>query len=111
MIRRPPRSTLFPYTTLFRSAGSFTFGVNYKLVEFVVDCSGDCTGVPSGRGVTHAIDIGGQVAVGPTGALRVGVAVRDVGVRLQGDKRGQGGGVSPPPGGGAAHSVRRPRPA
>src|SRR5258708_28368564 len=24
MIRRPPRSTLFPYTTLFRSAGSST---------------------------------------------------------------------------------------
>src|SRR5690349_22140555 len=23
MIRRPPRSTLFPYTTLFRSKGSF----------------------------------------------------------------------------------------
>src|SRR5256886_5790365 len=23
MIRRPPRSTLFPYTTLFRSAGAF----------------------------------------------------------------------------------------
>src|SRR3712207_8418582 len=23
MIRRPPRSTLFPYTTLFRSEGSF----------------------------------------------------------------------------------------
>src|SRR5438874_10951138 len=23
MIRRPPRSTLFPYTTLFRSSGSF----------------------------------------------------------------------------------------
>src|SRR5258708_24775990 len=26
MIRRPPRSTLFPYTTLFRSAGLRTFG-------------------------------------------------------------------------------------
>src|SRR2546422_8515923 len=25
MIRRPPRSTLFPYTTLFRSSESFTF--------------------------------------------------------------------------------------
>src|SRR3712207_7288182 len=24
MIRRPPRSTLFPYTTLFRSAGTVT---------------------------------------------------------------------------------------
>src|SRR2546422_1787332 len=31
MIRRPPRSTLFPYTTLFRSTGcdlDFTFGIN-----------------------------------------------------------------------------------
>src|SRR2546430_12504352 len=27
MIRRPPRSTLFPYTTLFRSAGLFLFVV------------------------------------------------------------------------------------
>src|SRR3712207_6966093 len=26
MIRRPPRSTLFPYTTLFRSAGDLRFG-------------------------------------------------------------------------------------
>ena len=25
MIRRPPRSTLFPYTTLFRSSASFSF--------------------------------------------------------------------------------------
>src|SRR5437899_7389001 len=25
MIRRPPRSTLFPYTTLFRSAAGFVF--------------------------------------------------------------------------------------
>src|SRR2546422_5228410 len=25
MIRRPPRSTLFPYTTLFRSSRRFTF--------------------------------------------------------------------------------------
>src|SRR5262249_60893666 len=27
MIRRPPRSTLFPYTTLFRSLNTFLFGV------------------------------------------------------------------------------------
>src|SRR3712207_8362606 len=27
MIRRPPRSTLFPYTTLFRSPGCSRFGV------------------------------------------------------------------------------------
>src|SRR5438034_8157682 len=28
MIRRPPRSTLFPYTTLFRSGGVYTFMMN-----------------------------------------------------------------------------------
>src|SRR3712207_9174917 len=33
MIRRPPRSTLFPYTTLFRSAG---------LLRLAVLLSGDC---------------------------------------------------------------------
>src|SRR5689334_24140675 len=27
MIRRPPRSTLFPYTTLFRSTGGFGFSL------------------------------------------------------------------------------------
>src|SRR2546428_4549548 len=29
MIRRPPRSTLFPYTTLFRSVGLETLGEDY----------------------------------------------------------------------------------
>src|SRR5690349_22143633 len=29
MIRRPPRSTLFPYTTLFRSLGDPHFGVRH----------------------------------------------------------------------------------
>src|SRR3712207_8264010 len=33
MIRRPPRSTLFPYTTLFRSVGAF--GPDVKAVEMV----------------------------------------------------------------------------
>src|SRR2546422_2304409 len=30
MIRRPPRSTLFPYTTLFRSRTSWCFGVGTR---------------------------------------------------------------------------------
>src|SRR3712207_9422651 len=29
MIRRPPRSTLFPYTTLFRSSGAVALGVRF----------------------------------------------------------------------------------
>src|SRR2546425_11549280 len=31
MIRRPPRSTLFPYTTLFRSVGLFDWQTNRPL--------------------------------------------------------------------------------
>src|SRR5687768_18180047 len=30
MIRRPPRSTLFPYTTLFRSHGFFNINIEAK---------------------------------------------------------------------------------
>src|SRR2546430_5418889 len=33
MIRRPPRSTLFPYTTLFRSQYAFFNGVGYESWE------------------------------------------------------------------------------
>src|SRR2546429_5693643 len=35
MIRRPPRSTLFPYTTLFRSGGfvsRFLFSTDHKVI-------------------------------------------------------------------------------
>src|SRR3989442_4401084 len=33
MIRRPPRSTLFPYTTLFRSVANLGFDVDHQLLE------------------------------------------------------------------------------
>src|SRR2546427_4099984 len=36
MIRRPPRSTLFPYTTLFRSLGSFYAVVSGTLAGIVI---------------------------------------------------------------------------
>src|SRR2546430_16397325 len=35
MIRRPPRSTLFPYTTLFRSLTQETRDVHHKFVDFL----------------------------------------------------------------------------
>src|SRR5688572_32335102 len=34
MIRRPPRSTLFPYTTLFRSEAVFGRGFLYFVLQF-----------------------------------------------------------------------------
>src|SRR5207302_4363567 len=43
MIRRPPRSTLFPYTTLFRSQ----FGVGGELDSLVGGFGGDRCGIRS----------------------------------------------------------------
>src|SRR5256886_13983766 len=36
MIRRPPRSTLFPYTTLFRSTAWFTPAVRAQLAGIII---------------------------------------------------------------------------
>ena len=81
--RIAPRNFEFLASFATVLAGSFAFGVNYKLVQFRVDCSGDCTNFPVGQGTTHAIDLGGQFRVGAGGPLRVGVAVRNIGFKLQ----------------------------
>src|SRR3712207_7329042 len=50
MIRRPPRSTLFPYTTLFRSRGLFVFDRE----EWVTVCSILLRGI-QGTGMTPGL--------------------------------------------------------
>jgi len=81
--RIAPRNFEFLASYATALAGSFVFGVNYKLVQFRVDCSGDCSNFPTGQGTTHAIDLGGQFRVGPGGPLRVGVSLRNIGFKLQ----------------------------
>src|SRR2546425_12802441 len=39
MIRRPPRSTLFPYTTLFRSSGAHPYQTKIDLSEPAFQCT------------------------------------------------------------------------
>src|SRR3712207_9518009 len=51
MIRRPPRSTLFPYTTLFRSIDEVTFTLpgeegTYRRVPQVIDAWYDSGSMP-----------------------------------------------------------------
>ncbi|MGH7606087.1 MAG: PorV/PorQ family protein [Gemmatimonadales bacterium] len=70
-------------------AGSFVFGVSYKLVQLRVDCSGDCRGFPSGAGTTHALDLGGQFELGAGGPLRIGIALRNLGFKLQVENQAQ----------------------
>src|SRR5438045_7981513 len=45
MIRRPPRSTLFPYTTLFRSERIQTVDQNYPGVSDATGAIAQCLGI------------------------------------------------------------------
>src|SRR2546430_7192037 len=53
MIRRPPRSTLFPYTTLFRSAPGLTDLMAKKAASSLKRCDSIDIGVLLGSGDRH----------------------------------------------------------
>src|SRR5256885_7756705 len=57
MIRRPPRSTLFPYTTLFRSRG---LGV-HAASDVQVYLAGACSRLTASVGVDGETGTGGSV--------------------------------------------------
>src|SRR3712207_7129664 len=75
MIRRPPRSTLFPYTTLFRSGRLQEVGD--REVRVVVDDprGREHRGGP-GRPVQRALQAGRPVPVGPAGEAERELRVR-----------------------------------
>src|SRR5258708_26327773 len=52
MIRRPPRSTLFPYTTLFRSVIDVRLVYHHRVVVVVDHCR-----VHSGVGHIHVVHV------------------------------------------------------
>src|SRR5216117_2587319 len=81
--RIAPRNFEFLASYATTLNGSFALGLSYKLVAFRVDCGGDCRDFPTGQGSTHALDVGAQFRVGAGGPLRLGLAVRNVGFKLQ----------------------------
>src|SRR5256885_11126806 len=58
MIRRPPRSTLFPYTTLFRSLGWLDLQKGRHTLSFVcVGRDGRSSGYNLGRSEEHTSEL------------------------------------------------------
>src|SRR2546428_14044724 len=82
MIRRPPRSTLFPYTTLFRSVTVFPDASRAVTVTAGVIATPTCALLgctPNARCVAG----GGGAAVMLNGLLVAGVSVPAVAVRVE----------------------------
>src|SRR2546430_9027053 len=60
MIRRPPRSTLFPYTTLFRSVTPYAYATTYNnYYEFGTD-RGDPSRNAGNRSEEHTSELQSQ---------------------------------------------------
>lgn len=78
-----PRNFEFLASFASELGDAFQLGLSYKQVHFRADCTGDCRELPNAQGTSHAVDVGGQLELGAGGAFRVGVAVRNLGFKLQ----------------------------
>src|SRR2546429_9992983 len=72
MIRRPPRSTLFPYTTLFRSGGKLIYrarnpGLGRVIDERTAAMMNQMMQETLNSGTARKADLGGFPAAGKTG--------------------------------------------
>jgi hypothetical protein len=91
-------------------AGALVLGVNYKLIQFRQDCSGDCTPFRTIVGTTHGVDVGVQYGFGDNDALRIGASVLHAGFRLQVYNREQADPLPTRVQLGAAYRLRLPTP-
>src|SRR2546422_10805933 len=83
MIRRPPRSTLFPYTTLFRSRRGVTGVVAAGVAAFAVFC---CAGLPLVVTLVGGLTLVGVLGVS-AGVVIAAVVVAAVVVVVRGRRR------------------------
>lgn len=80
--RISPRNLALSATYATDVGGGIEIGVTYKLVQFRVDCSGDCTDVPGSVATTHAVDVGLRYTAAAI-PLVIGVSLRNLGFPLQ----------------------------
>lgn len=78
-----PRSFVFAATYATVLTSWLRAGLSYKLVQMRADCSGACQDFDSFSSSTSALDFGMQWAPADSSPLAVGVAIRNVGPKLQ----------------------------
>jgi hypothetical protein len=91
-------------------SADLSVGLNYKLIQFRQDCSGDCGAFRTVAGTTHAVDVGVQYGFGASDALRIGVALQHAGFKLQLENEGQADPLPTRVQFGAAYQLDLPQP-
>jgi hypothetical protein len=77
-----PRDVVLAGTYAARITKRLDVGLNYKIIQIRVDCSGICVGVGDEVESTRAVDLGAQYHVAVGAPLTFGVAIRNLGGRL-----------------------------
>ena len=84
-----PRDVVFAGTYAGQFTKRFSAGLNYKIIQLRVDCSGQCSSVGPEVQSSRAVDVGAQYEVQAAGPLTFGVAIRDLGGRLNSSETNQ----------------------
>jgi len=77
-----PRDVVYAATYAANFRGRLNLGMNYKLVQVRVDCSGECSSVGNEVQSSRALDAGLQYQIQAGAPLVFGAALRNVGGKL-----------------------------
>ncbi len=77
-----PRDVVFAVSYATSITKRLTAGLNYKLIQLRVDCSGECSSVGAEVESSRAVDLGTQFAIHAGAPLTFGVAIRNLGGKL-----------------------------
>lgn len=78
-----PQNIVYVATYATPLVKRFSAGISYKIVQLRLDCSGGCAGVPTVSASSSALDAGVQASLTGLAPATVGIAIRNVGPRLQ----------------------------
>lgn len=84
-----PRNLLLAATYGAAIGKRMNAGMSYKRLQYRVDCSGICTNVSTFTATSSAVDFGVQYDVPTASPLTLGMAVRNLGTKLQINDREQ----------------------
>jgi hypothetical protein len=78
-----PRNIVYAATYGTPIGAHVNAGLTYKLVQFRVDCSGDCADFPAVSSSTTAVDLGLQYDLADAMPMTFGASIRNLGLRFQ----------------------------